>query len=308
MSNPFGSDATMQDPFQENEIATEISNERYTDDYENPFANNSGYSTVGIGSSNGTRSYFSETNNKSGYSKLSEDDLRIREESLRRREEALVQREQSVDNREVQYRQGDGPVNNWPFKCWSIAYHNIAVDVPSEHQILVKKFYAAVLFTWLCLAWNWLAMIVCVFAGESSHVSADAIWSSIFFGFGVPGSWRFWYRNFYYGVSQKTSARWCTFFLFFAGHIAFSVVMAFGLEATGGSGLFYMISIISSGKHQSTSLLTLIALVLWILDISFSLHLLRKAHETWKSIGQPKRMQQDLARTMVEQGMESGKV
>lgn len=302
-NNPFGDDS-VPDPFQE--VPTEISNERYTDDYDSPWSNDLGYSAVGDESSN---HYYKGGNNKGGYSKLSEDDLRIREENLRRREEALLQRENMIENREIRVRTNEsGGAKNWPSSCWAIAYHNIADDVPEEHQALVKKFYAALLFTWVCISWNWLTMIICVLGGESAHISADAIWSSLFVAFGLPGAWRFWYRNIYYGVGERSSSRWCMFGLFFSAHTVFSLVMVLGIEGTGAGGLFVMISVINGNKHQSTILLMLVSLVLWILVSAFSVHLLRKAHIVWKNAGQPQRLQQDLARTMVEQGMESGSV
>jgi len=172
----------------------------------------------------------------------------------------------------------------------------------------VKKFYGVLLLTWLCLGWNWLSMICCVFGGESKNVSADGIWSSLYLLIGVPASWRYWYRSIYYGMSQSTTSRWCLFLAFFGGHTVFCIVMTMGIEGTGAGGLFFFISVVNENKHESITMLTLIALVLWIVDSVFSVHLFRKAHAMWKSSGQPRTMQQDLARTMVEQGMQHGPV
>lgn len=302
--NPFG-DGTVPDPFADH--PTEITNERYTDNYDNPWANDLGSSGIGVEPSNHNL-YYKEGNSKGGYSKLTEDDLRVREEALRRREEALLQRENMVEHREIRVHSNEAGAKNWPSSCWAIAYHNIADDVPQEHQALIKKFYAALLFTWICLSWNWLTIIICVLAGESNHISADSIWSSLYVIFGIPGAWRFWYRNVYYGVGERSSSRWCMFGLFFAAHTVFSGVMLLGVEGTGAGGLFMMIGVVNGKKHQSAILLILISLVLWILVCAFSVHLLRKAHVVWKNLGQPQRLQKDLARTMVEQGMDSGNI
>jgi hypothetical protein len=81
-------------------------------------------------------------------------DLSDREAELARREAQLDAREQR--NRQLGFRE-----KNWP-KFYPMTYHDIDDDIPTRHQALLRRFYALVFFTWLCLFFNWFVVVLVV--------------------------------------------------------------------------------------------------------------------------------------------------
>jgi hypothetical protein len=122
----------------------------------------------------------------------SDEELRLREENLKRREAKLLERERTIEDREGEIRRGGGQADNWPWKCYAMAYHDIDAEIPEHRRGLVRKLYVVVLFSWLCLFWNWFVIIVVYLSPGNLDVSELALWSSIYLVTGVPGSWKLW--------------------------------------------------------------------------------------------------------------------
>ena len=75
------------------------------------------------------------------------EEVSVREQNLLRREAAMLEKEKELDRREREL--GRGRIDNWPCKCYPIAYHSISDEIPLQFQPMMKKFYA--LF-W-CMCW-----------------------------------------------------------------------------------------------------------------------------------------------------------
>jgi hypothetical protein len=40
---------------------------------------------------------------------------------------------------------GNTRADNWPSRCYPLAYHSIVNEIPEPHRTLVRKFYVAVI-------------------------------------------------------------------------------------------------------------------------------------------------------------------
>ena len=136
-------------------------------------------------------------------------------------------------------------------------YHSIAEEIPPEFQSLVRKFYVTVLYAWIALLWNFICNFAIWLSDASSTGASDCMWSALFVVLGVPIAWRTWYRGVYNGVryallsllpcvlmkhvwdvawcSDRKTGNWLYFFLFFAAHIVFGVLMGVGVPSVAAA-------------------------------------------------------------------------
>ena len=117
-------------------------------------------------------------------------------------------------------------------------YHNLE-DVPEPKRALVTKLYYCVLLTWVCLAYNFLAMCSAWFSGDPTGPTLG-MWALIYAGFGVPGSWKLWYRSAFDAYKDNSTRNYCFFMAAFAMHLFFSAIMFFGVPGFAGAGLLTM--------------------------------------------------------------------
>jgi len=222
--------------------------------------------------------------------------LALREAEIARREKELEKKEKYILKREREVLEAGAILKppNWPFKCYAITYHSIVDDIPPEHQPMMRRFYFALLFGWFCLVWNWLTMIVVWGTpGASDSGGSEAMWASVYVLLGIPGSWRFWYRSVYYAVRDKKRRKWYFFFVNFAIHLAFSVVMALGVPSMGAGGLFVLIKMLANSK-TACAILSFMTVLFYGVESLLSLYLIKVAHAVWKGAGGSVAMQRDL--------------
>lgn len=231
---------------------------------------------------------------------MSEEELALREQALLRREQALAEREKQLEQRERALANARVvPADNWPSKCYPILYHSINDEIPPEHRPLVRKLYATCLATWVCLVWNWVVWMTIWITDASDDAGSSALWSAIYTVCGVPGAWTFWYRSVYYGIRDKSSAKWIRFFLFFVVHLAFCAVIAVGVPSIAASGLFVMFKMFSN-DHSLAGIFSLVTVVVFGLLTLFSFWLLKSAYSTWKGTGGDKALQKAVAEQVIE--------
>jgi len=228
----------------------------------------------------------------------------LREENLRRREAALLEKEKELERKELEVGAAGGKKLNWPFGegCSPILYHSIADDIPPEFHSLMRKFYAAVLFGWLCLLWNFICNLAIWFSDASSTGGSDCLYSAIYVVAGVPISWRTWYRGVYNGVRDRKTGNWLWFFIFFAAHIVFGVLMGVGVPSVAAAGLLVMFKMFTN-KFSILGLLCLVDAIVWGSETLFAFYLIKDAHRVWKAFGGAAQLQKDVAKTVVEQQM-----
>ena len=115
---------------------------------------------------------------------------------------------------------GGQQVNNWPFKFWAIAYHNIDAEIPSQHQRAVRMCY----YSYLCLVLA-LFMNLCAVTGAFFIDGRVVSWlvAIIYFLAGVPGAYFIWYRRLYMAAKNDSGLKFGWFFLMYLGHLAFMV-------------------------------------------------------------------------------------
>lgn len=233
---------------------------------------------------------------------LSTEELALREQNLLRREKALAEKEKFLEEKEASLA-GARVLKpyNWPSKCYPILYHSISEEIPPEHRPMIRKFYATCLATWLCLFWNWLVMMVIwgTPGANDDSGSSDALWSSIYLVVGAPGAWRLWYRGLYFGVRDKASGKWVTFFITFLLHLVFCGCMAIGVPSIAASGLFIMFKMFSN-EHSLAGIFSLVSVVIFGLNTLFSFYLLKSAHGVWKGTGGDKQLQKNVAKQVIE--------
>jgi len=223
---------------------------------------------------------------------------------LLRREAALIAREKSGVP-------GAAKESNWPSKCYPITYHDITVEIPQRHRALIRKFYANLMLVWLALLLNWMLVMFVVFSPAAGAFpdkpgSAAALWSSVYLLLGVPGSWNLWYRSVYNGAKSSTSSKWMFFFVNYAAHTAFCLVMAIGPSpsSVAGGGLFFVVEMITESNHEAT-IFAVITLILWALNGGLGIFLLRHAHTHWKTDGHQDQLKRDMATAIVTAGVDS---
>mmetsp|Transcript_9795 Transcript_9795/g.18672 ORF Transcript_9795/g.18672 Transcript_9795/m.18672 type:complete len:307 (+) Transcript_9795:39-959(+) len=170
------------------------------------------------------------------------DDLARRERMIKLKEEALLEREAALRSNSA--AGGGGPQKNWPSKCYPIAYHNIRAEIPERHRNLIRQHYTLLLWTWLCLVFNWFAVMVVFF--DPPDLKPDVAPSASEFGFsiiyliaGSLFSWSWWYRSIYNGCKSGKSRKWMMYFVFFFMHTVFVIVMTVGFPGAAGAGIWF---------------------------------------------------------------------
>jgi hypothetical protein len=154
---------------------------------------------------------------------------------LEKREGDIARRERELAAREAAMRANGGSggqqVNNWPFKFWAIAYHNIDAEIPSQHQRAVRMCY----YSYLCLVLA-LFMNLCAVTGAFFVDGRVVSWlvAIIYFLAGVPGAYFIWYRRLYMAAKHDSGLKFGWFFLMYLGHLAFMVYAC--ISPPGGAG------------------------------------------------------------------------
>lgn len=326
-SNPFAADGGIEDPFDNphvlaNEFVESDSAQPYVGDFyeenPNPYESAGDSSSGNSGKSSkkgkggllavGQSSYGGPSDAKGDSS--AEVDLARREAKLKAREEALLEREAQA--RSANAMEGGRVENNWPSTCYPIAYHNIAAEIPASHRSFMRQMYGLCLWTWLCLMFNWFAIIVVVLVpsdvpSTDAPKSNEAFFSSAYLVLGVIGSWKLWYRAIYNAAKRSSSSRWMFFFVNFFMHTVFSIIMAVGIPGTAGVGLWFVIEMISE-KYKTATIMGVVGLCMWTVNALGSLFFFRKAHRLFKGGGGASQAKKDLTKAMLEQSIESGRV
>lgn len=157
--------------------------------------------------------------------------LAAQQRDLERREQELLRRERDLEVRERNTRSssGGGARNyNWPFKCWSIAYHNISEEIPPVHRSCVRLCYFVYVLFVIALLSNFLVVTFRLFIDQEFSAFLMAF---IYMVCGVPGAYYLWYRRIYNSCKSERAFGFLWFFLMFLIHIAFTV---FASLAPGG--------------------------------------------------------------------------
>merc|ERR1719445_2182248 len=178
---------------------------------------------------------------------MSEGELSRREEYLDRREKELLAKQERLKSARDELNSNDIRRDNWPCSYYAITYHSIAKEIPIYARAHMKRMYTLVLLTFLALFANAFSEMVLYF--EDLGADSDFLMSILFLFCGSVGAWRLWYRQIYYGIRDRKTLKWWCFFLFFAAHIAFSVIMALGIEKFGGAGIITLVNAFQKKKN-----------------------------------------------------------
>jgi hypothetical protein len=228
-------------------------------------------------------------------------DISDREAKLLRKERELLERERQLEQRELQSKEPGGQrrqLYNWPSKCYPLAYHSIQDEIPPNHRAMVKKFYVVLYISWVCLFWNWLTILTVWGQARSSDAANSALWSTIYMAFGIPGSWKLWYRSVYYCCRDGAGIRWAFFFLNFLMHVVFGVLMAIGIPKIGSGGLFIMIDMFAN-THDIAGFFALVDAGIWTINVLVSFYLLRKSYQVWKVGGGSNKATQEAVQALI---------
>jgi len=230
---------------------------------------------------------------------MSDSDIAIREQALLRREAKLAEKEKFLEEKEAALAsQQILRPKNWPFKCYPILYHSITEEIPPEHRPMLRKFYVTVMYTWICILWNWVVCMTVWGKNASDSGSSDALWSSLYVVIGIPGAWVSWYRGVYYGTRDKASGRWVFFFISFFVHIAFVICMGLGVPSIAASGLFLMFKMFTNNENLC-GIFSLVSVGVFALNALFSIYLIKIAHNVWRGAGGDKALKRDVAKAAV---------
>lgn len=191
---------------------------------------------------------------------MTEEQLRQKEMELARREQMLEYKERKVEEVKTQITKGKPPPN-FP-KCWPIWYHNINEEIPEQGRNLVKRMFAAWILSIICYCMNSVALLARIIGTQSAGTSGvDFGLSLLYLVIGPFVSFVFWYRPFYYAVRKNRTISYFVFFLNFAFHSGFCLVMCIGIPSTGGGG--FINAFATLGPSAGAGVILIISGVFW---------------------------------------------
>jgi len=133
---------------------------------------------------------------------------------------------------------------------------------------------------------------------KGSDSANSALWATIYMCFGIPGAWKLWYRSVYFCCRDGAGIRWAFFFLNFAMHVCFSILMCIGVPAIGSGGLFIMIDMFAN-SYRIAGLFALVDAIIWVLNTFFSAYLLKISYQVWKFGGGPTKASQEAMQALL---------
>jgi len=217
-------------------------------------------------------------------------ELEKREEYLDRREKELLAKQSRLKSARDELNGNDIRRDNWPCAYYACAYHSIAKEIPIYARAHMKRMYTLVLLTFLALFANAFSEMVLYF--EDLGADSDFLMSILFLFCGSVGAWRLWYRQIYYGIRDRKTLKWWCFFLFFAAHIGFSVVMALGIEKWGGAGVITLVNAFHHKKNFA-GFVCLVSASLWVMLSLGSCYYLKKSWRMFRKEGGVEQTQSD---------------
>jgi len=223
-----------------------------------------------------------------------------REEELRAKEQKLQERENLIAERESALRKQGVMPNNWPW-FRPILYHDIKADIPEPFQSHTWRLHYVCLATWLTLSWNWL-VISAGFFGDDGAGIMEFIWASIYLGLGVVLAWKTWYKSLYISLKGGgTSFRWFLFITCYIGHTIFVCVGAAGFPSFATCGFFFMIGMFNMSSF--IGIMAFIGFVFWALVAFFSILLLKKSWNLFRSSDAESNAKREVLGAMVKQSI-----
>jgi len=224
-----------------------------------------------------------------------EEELRVKEQKLQERENLIIEREDALR------KQGIMPYN-WPW-FHPILYHDIKADIPAQFQDHTWRLHFICLATWCTLSWNWL-VIAAGFFGNQGTGSMDFIWATLYGALGCVLAWKTWYKSLYISLKGGgTTFRWFLFITCYIGHTIFVCIGAAGFPSFATCGFFYMIQMF----NQSTALgvMSFIGFLCWSAVAFFSVLLLRKSWNLFRSSDAEKNARREIFGAVVNQSIRS---
>ena len=215
--------------------------------------------------------------------------LAAQRKELEKREADIARRERELAAREASMRANGGSggqqVNNWPFKFWAFAYHNIDAEIPPQHQKAVRVCYYSYVCLFLALFMNLLA-VTGAFITDGRIVSW--LMAIIYFVVGVPGAYFIWYRRLYMAAKNDSGLKFGWFFLMYLGHLAFMVYACISPPGTAGeqwslAGMMVLRSALN--KDKILGAFYAVAFCLFMLDAVVSVVSMRLVWTSFRSGG-----------------------
>jgi len=223
-----------------------------------------------------------------------------REEELRAKEQALQERENLIKERESALRKQGVMPYNWPW-FRPILYHDIKADIPEKFQTHCWRLHYVCLGTWLTMSWNWIVIASALFGGYGGGIM-DFIWASIYISLGGVLAWKTWYKSLYTSLKGGgTAFRWFLFISCYIGHTIFVCVAAAGFPSFATCGFIFMIAMFD--KSGFIGFMSFIGFVLWAVLALFSVLLLRKSWNLFRSSDAESKARQEILGAVVNQSI-----
>jgi len=225
-----------------------------------------------------------------------------REEELREKEQKLQERENLIAERENALKKQGVMPYNWP-SFRPILYHDIKADIPEKFQTHAWRLHYVCLATWLTLSWNWFVISAGFFSNDGPGIM-DFIWASLYLGLGGVLAWKTWYKSLYISLKGGgTAFRWFLFITCYIGHTIFVCIGAAGFPSFATSGFFFMINMFNVSPFLGV--LAFIGFVFWALVAFFSVLLLKKSWNLFRSSDAESNAKRELLGAVVNQSIGS---
>ena len=205
-----------------------------------------------------------------------------REAYLDKREKQLLERQKRLNAVKHELSSNQLRRDNWPCTYYPITFHSIQQEIPPHARSHMKRMYTLVLLTFFTFLCNTFAELVLYFVDVTSD--KDILLAVLYLFCGICGAWRLWYRQIYYGIRDRKTLKWWCFFLFYAAHCGFCVVMAIGVEKWGGAGMLIMINAFSA-KKSFGGFVCLISVCFWSILCLGSMYYMKRSWILFKQRG-----------------------
>ncbi|TPX47711.1 hypothetical protein SeMB42_g03231 [Synchytrium endobioticum] len=215
------------------------------------------------------------------------DSLAMAEEILRRKEAELAARERLLLQQQAHLSRAGATSKppNWP-PFYPLVHHDIAQDIPEQHQKTVTKIWYLWLATVAELVWNMIACLAILISHPPTlaNTAADFGVALVYIFTITAASFFLWNRPAYLAFSKNSSFFYFVFFVFLSCHICFCYYMAVGIPGSGAAGFINALGALTGGA-VGTFVLCLIALIGWIMLGTYSLWTFREVYTYYTAGG-----------------------
>ncbi|XP_066551442.1 secretory carrier-associated membrane protein 4 [Amia ocellicauda] len=176
-------------------------------------------------------------------------------------------------------------VNNFPPlpRCVPLKpcfYQDIAVEIPEQHQLLVRRVY----YLWTLYSVTLVVNLVSCVAwwaggGSGANFGLALVWLLLF----SPCSYVCWFRPLYKALRADSSFNFMAFFFIFAAQFVLTVIQAVGISGWGACG--WIAAVLFFSSNVGAAVVMLLSAVMFTVVAVFMGVVLLRVHRLYRGGG-----------------------